>query len=62
MAAFFYFTETRPVWVHAWPVLAVTATIVLVLATIFVMEHPFGGVIRIEPDALEFQLHEMEGE
>ena len=62
LAAFYYFTETKPLWVHTWAVLAATATIVLVLATVFVMAHPFSGPVRIQPDALEFQLQEMEGE
>jgi peptidoglycan/LPS O-acetylase OafA/YrhL len=62
LAAFYYFVETKPPWVHAWAVAAVTATLVLVLATVFAMEHPFSGPARIEPNAPEFQLDEMKGE
>jgi len=47
-------------WAHRLMVMSLTAVIVLVLFTIGVMEHPFSGGARLEPEAFELILERFE--
>src|SRR5215217_916535 len=57
---FTYLFGLRNSWAHRLMVMSLTAVIVLVLFTIGVMEHPFSGGARIEPEAFELILERFE--
>jgi len=57
---FTYLFGLRNTWAHRLMVMSLTAVIALVLFTIGVMEHPFSGGARIEPDAFELILERFE--
>ena len=47
-------------WAHRLMVVSLTAVIALVLFTIGVMEHPFSGGARLEPEAFDLILERFE--
>src|ERR671920_119508 len=57
---FTYLFGMRNTWAHRLMVMSLTAVIVLVLFTIGVMEHPFSGGARLEPQAFELILERFE--
>jgi Protein of unknown function (DUF4239) len=57
---FTYLFGMRNTWAHRLMVMSLTAVIVLVLFTIGVMEHPFSGGARLEPEAFELILERFE--
>jgi hypothetical protein len=57
---FTYLFGLRNSWAHRLMVMSLTAVIVLVLFTIGVMEHPFSGGARVEPEAFELILERFE--
>lgn len=46
---------------HRWAVGALTAGLTFVILTIVVLDHPFGGVFRVGPEAFERAQNTMEG-
>lgn len=50
----------EPPWCHGLSIAALTVIVVLVLFTVYRIEYPFTGNIRIGPDAFEIVLHEIE--
>ncbi len=57
---FTYLFGLRNTWAHRLMVMSLTAVIALVLFTIGVMEYPFSGGARIEPEAFELILERFE--
>ena len=57
---FTYLFGLRNTWAHRLMVMSLTAVIALVLFTIGVMEHPFSGGARLDPDAFELILERFE--
>ena len=57
---FTYLFGLRNSWAHRLMVMSLTAVIVLVLFTIGVMEYPFSGGARLEPEAFELILERFE--
>src|ERR687889_952780 len=57
---FTYLFGMRNTWAHRLMVMSLTAVIALVLFTIGVMEHPFSGGARLEPEAFELILERFE--
>src|SRR5215212_3484435 len=57
---FTYLFGLANTWAHRLMVMSLTAVIVLVLFTIGVMEHPFSGGARLEPQAFEQILERFE--
>jgi hypothetical protein len=57
---FTYLFGLRNSWAHRLMVMSLTAVIALVLFTIGVMEYPFSGGARIEPEAFELILERFE--
>jgi hypothetical protein len=47
------FFETRPLWLQALSVAALTAVVVLVLTATYQLQAPFSGTVRVEPVAFE---------
>lgn len=58
--AFTFLFGTEQPWFHRLAVAALTVLVVLVLFTIYRMEYPFTGDVRVRPDALELVLDEIE--
>lgn len=57
---FTYFVGMKSPWLHALAVAALTGGIALIIFTIVVLDHPFGGDFRLGPDAFELVLQTME--
>ena len=57
---FTYLFGLRNTWAHRLMVMSLTAVIVLVLFTIWVMEHPFSGGASLDPNAFELILERFE--
>ena len=57
---FTYLFGMRNSWAHRLMVMSLTAVIVLVLFTVWVMEHPFSGGAHLEPEAFELILERFE--
>jgi hypothetical protein len=58
---FTYLVGMKNAWLHAWAVAALTGGVALILFTIVVLDHPFGGDLRLGPDAFELTLDTIEG-
>jgi hypothetical protein len=58
---FTYLFGMETLWLHMLGVAAVEAIVVLILYKIAVLDYPFTGDIRVEPDAFELVLNEIEG-
>lgn len=58
--AFTFLFALEPPWFHRLSIAALTVVVVLVLFTIYRIEYPFTGNIRVEPDAFEIVLQEIE--
>jgi hypothetical protein len=57
---FTYFVGMKSAWLHACAVAALTRGIALIIFTIVVLDHPFGGDLRLSPDAFELVLQTIE--
>ena len=57
---FTYFVGMKSPWLHALAVAALTGGIALIIFTIVVLDHPFGGDLRLGPDAFELVLQTIE--
>ena len=57
---FTYFVGMKSTWLHACAVAALTGGIALIIFTIVVLDHPFGGELRLGPDAFELVLQTIE--
>jgi hypothetical protein len=59
--AFTYLFGMETLWLHMLAVAALEAIVVLILYKIAVLDCPFTGDMRVEPDAFELVLYEIEG-
>ena len=57
---FTYFVGMKARWLHVLAVAALTGGIALIIFAIFVLVRPFGGDLRVGPDALELVLATVE--
>jgi hypothetical protein len=57
---FSYFVGMKSAWLHACAVAALKGGIALIIFTIVVLDHPFGGDLRLGPDAFELVLQTIE--
>ena len=57
---FTYFLGMENAWLHVLAVMALTAGIAFTVFTIVVLDRPFGGDLRVMPDAFELVLNEIE--
>ena len=48
-----FFFGSKVVWLQGLSVAAMTTVIVLVLSTIYELQPPFAGSVRVEPEAFE---------
>jgi membrane protein YdbS with pleckstrin-like domain len=60
--AFTFLFGMETAWLHMLAVAALTAIVTLVLYTVAVLEYPFDGDVRVQPDAFELVLREIEGD
>jgi hypothetical protein len=58
---FTYFVGMKAGWLHVLAVAALTGGIALIIFAIFVLDRPFGGDLRVGPDAFELVLDTVEG-
>jgi hypothetical protein len=58
--AFTFLFALEPPWFHRLSIAALTVVVVLVLFTIYRIEYPFTGNIRVARDAFEIVLQEIE--
>jgi Protein of unknown function (DUF4239) len=58
---FTYFVGMKARWLHVLAVAALTGGIALIIFAIFVLDRPFGGDLRVGPDAFELVLDTIEG-
>jgi len=49
-------------WLHMLAVAALTAIVTLILYTVASLEYPFDGNLRVQPDAFELVLREIDGD
>ena len=59
--AFTFLFGMETPWLHMLAVAALTVIISLILYTVAVLEYPFNGDVRVQPDAFELALREIEG-
>lgn len=59
---FTYFVGMKARWLHVLAVAALTGGIALIIFAIFVLDRPFGGGLRVGPDAFELVLDTVEGD
>ena len=59
--AFTFLFGMETPWLHMLAVAALTVNISLILYTVAVLEYPFNGGVRVQPDAFELVLREIEG-
>lgn len=59
--AFTFLFGVEPPWFHRVAIAALTVVIVLVLYTIYRIEYPFTGEVRVRPDAFELVLQKISG-
>lgn len=60
--AFTFFFGIENPWLHGLSVAALTVVIVLVLYTIYRIEYPYTGDVRVQPEAFELVLQRIEGD
>lgn len=58
---FTYFLGMESAWLHILAVTALTAGLTLTMFTTIALDRPFGGDLRVSPDAFEILLNEIEG-
>jgi len=58
---FTYFLGMESAWLHVLAVTALAAGLTFTMFTIIALDHPFGGDLRVNPDAFETVLTEIEG-
>jgi hypothetical protein len=58
----FYFVGIKARWLHILAVSALTGGIALIIFAIFVLDRPFGGDLRVGPNAFELMLDTVEGD
>jgi hypothetical protein len=54
--AFTYLFGLETLWLHALAVAALTVVVTLIFYTTAVLDYPFNGDLRVEPDAFELVL------
>jgi hypothetical protein len=54
------FFGSKVVWLHGLSVAAVTTVVVLLLSATYQLQAPFAGSVRIEPEAFEELLHDIQ--
>lgn len=59
---FTYFIGMKARWLHVLAVAALTGGISLIIFAIFVLDRPFGGDLRVGPNAFELVLNTVEGD
>ena len=59
---FTYFIGMKARWLHVLSVAALTGGIFLIIFAIFVLDRPFGGDLRVGPNAFELVLNTVEGD
>ena len=59
---FTYFVGMESAWLHILAVAALTLGFAFTLFTIITLDQPFGGDLRVSPDAFEIVLNEIEGD
>jgi len=57
---FTYLFGMHTPWLHMLAVAALTVLVSLIIYTIAVLEYPFDNELRVDPDAFEQVLHEIE--
>ncbi len=60
--AFTFLFGVEPPWFHRLAIAAMTVIVALTLYTIYRIEYPFTGDVRVGPDAFELVLDEIEGD
>ena len=55
-----FFFGSKVVWLQGLSVAAMTTVIVLVLSTIYELHVPFAGSVRVEPEAFEEVLNDIQ--
>jgi hypothetical protein len=60
--AFTFFFGMESQWLHRLSAAALAVIVVLLLYTIYRIQFPFTGDIRVPPDALELVLHKIESD
>jgi hypothetical protein len=58
---FTYLFGLKNTWSHTLMVAALTVVIAVILFTVYSLEHPFSGNVRVNPDAFELVLRRLEG-
>ena len=59
---FTYFVGMESAWIHILAVAALTLGFAFTLFTIITLDQPFGGDLRVSPEAFEIVLNEIEGD
>lgn len=59
--AFTFLFGMETPWLHMLAVAALTVIVSLILYTVATLEYPFDGSLRVQPDAFELVLREIEG-
>lgn len=59
---FIFFVGMKARWLHVPAVAALTVGIALIIFAIFVLDRPFGGDLRVGPNAFELVLDNVEGD
>jgi hypothetical protein len=57
---FTYFVGMKSAWLHILAVAALTGGIALIIFAIAILDRPFGGELRVGPDAFELVLNTIE--
>lgn len=60
--AFTSLFAVNPPWFHTLAIAGLTVIVVLILYTVYRIEYPFTGDVRVRTDAFEFVLNEIEGD
>ena len=60
--AFTSLFAVNPPWFHTLAIAGLTVIVVLILYTVYRIEYPFTGDVRVRPEAFEFVLYEIEGD
>jgi hypothetical protein len=60
--AFTYLFGMKSPWLHMLAVAALTTIVTLIIYTIAVLDYPFNGDLRVEPEAFELVLRRIEGD
>jgi hypothetical protein len=59
---FSYFVGMENAWLHLWAIVALTVCLVFTMFTTITLDQPFGGDLRVTPEAFEMVLSEIEAD